>query len=237
MAKILMIISAADSLTLADGTAHPTGYWAEEVAASHRVLREAGVEVDIATPGGASPTVDPVSLDERGGVAEADAKEFRDYLDSIADDLARPLSVAEVSVSDYDGVYIPGGHGPMTDLARDPDLGRLLDEADRRGQVIAALCHGPAALLSTARPDGGFTFAGRRLTVFTDDEEHQGGLGDRSPYFVETRLRELGAVVEAGPAWASKVVVDGNLISGQNPQSSVDTANRVLTALDADGAA
>ncbi|MFI5754962.1 type 1 glutamine amidotransferase domain-containing protein [Streptomyces sp. NPDC051569] len=231
MAKILMIVSAADTLTLADGTAHPTGYWAEEVAASHKVLRDAGVQVDIATPGGARPTVDPISLNESGSVAEADAKRFRSYLDSMADELAKPLVLAEVSAADYDAVYIPGGHGPMADLAHDAGLGRLLDEVNGAGRIVAALCHGPAALLSAVREDGGFVFAGRKLTTFTDEEEHQGGLGDGSPYFVEAKLRELGAVIEAGPAWTSKVVVDGNLVTGQNPQSSVDTAKQVLVAL------
>ncbi|MFD7445990.1 type 1 glutamine amidotransferase domain-containing protein [Streptomyces sp. NPDC059909] len=237
MAKVLMVVSGADSLTLADGTSHPTGYWAEEVAESHRVLREAGVEVDIATPGGVRPTVDPISLDERGGVEEAAAEEFRAYLDSIADELAVPLALTDVTAADYDAVHLPGGHGPMEDLARDADLGRLLTDADRNGKIVAALFHGPAGLLSARGEDGDFTFAGRRLTVFTDEEERQGGLGDAAPYLVESRLRELGAVIEAGPAWTSKAVVDGNLITGQNPQSSVDTAQQVLAALKARGVA
>ena len=235
MARIVMVITGADSLTLADGTAHPTGYWAEEVAASHQVFREAGVEVDIATPGGIRPTVDPASLDERGGVTAADAERFRAYLDSLTPQLAEPRALAGLSAADYDAVYVPGGHGPMEDLARDADLGRLLTEADRQGSVVGALCHGPAALLSTVGEGGGFLFAGRSMTAFTDEEERQGGLGDAVPYLLESRLREHGAVIEAGPAWTSRVVVDGNLVTGQNPQSSVDTAKRVLAALEAAG--
>jgi putative intracellular protease/amidase len=231
MSNVLMIISAADSLTLADGTSHPTGYWAEEVAASHRVFREAGAAVRIATPGGRVPTVDPVSLDARGGVDETDAKQFQTYLDSIAADLRRPLPLGDVTLGDYDAVFLPGGHGPMADLADDPDLARVLAEADARHLVVAALCHGPAGLLSAVDGSGRFLFAGRRLTTFTDAEELQGGLGENSPYLVESRLRELGAVIEAAPAWSSHVVVDGNLITGQNPQSSVATAERVLQAL------
>lgn len=233
MARILMIISAARTVTLTDGSAHPTGFWAEEVAASHRVLRDAGHDVDIATPGGVRPTVDAISLDERGGVAEADAKEFRDYLAAIDGELAAPLDLARIAAGDYDVVYLPGGHAPMTDLAADADLGRLLNAADRRGAVVAALCHGLAALLSATKADGSFTFAGRSLTSFSDEEEHQGGLGDKSPFFVESLLRERGAVVTPGPAWSSTVVVDGNLVTGQNPQSSADTAKRVLAMLDA----
>lgn len=231
MTKILMIVTGADRLALADGTSHPTGFWAEELAASHKIFRDAGVEVDIATPGGVAPTVDPISLDTRGGVSDADAATFRDYLASISDDLAKPRAIADADVSAYDAIYIPGGHGPMADLATDADLGRLLTDADGRGQVIAALCHGPAALLAARRPDGTFTFAGRRLVVFTDEEERQGGLADATPWWVETTLREHGAAIEAGTPWSSTVVVDANLVTGQNPQSSVATAQKVLQKL------
>ncbi|MFF3290996.1 type 1 glutamine amidotransferase domain-containing protein [Streptomyces sp. NPDC003023] len=231
MSKILMVVSGADSLKLSDGTSHPTGYWAEELAASHEVLRDAGHEVVIATPGGVRPTVDPISLDERGGVEKADAERFGGYLESLGAELSRPADLSGVSAGDYDAVYIPGGHAPMADLAVSADLGRLLNEADAGGKIVAALCHGPAALLSAVREDGSFVFAGRELTTFSDDEEQQGGLGDKSPYLVESRLRELGAVVRPGDAWASRVVVDGNLITGQNPQSSADTAQRVVEAL------
>ncbi|CAM5642079.1 dimethylallyltransferase [Streptomyces pilosus] len=231
MAQILMIISAADTLPLADGSTHATGYWAEEVAASHKVLTEAGHTVSIATPGGARPTVDAISLDERGGVDAADAAAFKAYLDSIEEDLAAPLDLAAVHAADYDALYLPGGHAPMTDLADDSRLGALLADADSRGQVIAALCHGVAGLLSATKEDGSFLFAGRSLTGFTDEEENQGGLGDQAPWLVESRLTERGADVKTGPAWSDTVIVDGNLITGQNPQSSVTTAKQVLAAL------
>ncbi|MEW1780080.1 type 1 glutamine amidotransferase domain-containing protein [Streptomyces sp. NPDC086777] len=231
MAKILMVISASDALVLADGSTHPTGYWAEEVAASHRVLVEAGHRVDIATPGGVRPTVDPVSLDERGGVDPADGAAFRAYLESIDADLAAPLDLAAVRGTDYDALFLPGGHAPMSDLATSVDLGALLVEADGRGGTVAALCHGVAALLSAERADGTFVFAGRTLTGFTDEEERQGGLGDAAPWLVESRLAERGALLKTGSPWSDTVVVDGNLITGQNPQSSVSAAKQVLTAL------
>jgi putative intracellular protease/amidase len=220
MSKAVMVVSGADSLELADGTNHPTGFWAEEVVESLRVLRAAGVEVSIATPGGVRPTVDKASLT---------GNDFGAAVDALADELAAPLALADVSAADYDAVYLPGGHGPMADLATDPVLGRLLVEFDAAGKVVAALCHGPAGLLSAVREDGSFAFDGRELTVFTDEEERQGGLD--VPYLVEARLRDLGARVSAGPAWSSTVVVDRNLVTGQNPQSSVDTAKRVADLL------
>lgn len=227
--KILMVVTAADSLTLRDGTEHPTGFWAEEVAIPYALFRDAGLTVDVATPGGKVPTVDQGSLDAGNVGGEEEAARIEAALEAV--DLSAPLTLADVDVRQYAAVFLPGGHGPMADLATDADLGRLLIAADEAGQVIAPLCHGPAGLLSATRADGTFQFAGRRLTVFTDEEERGGGTGEATPWFVESRLRELGAEIEAGPAWSSTVVVDGNLVSGQNPQSSAAAAERVLATL------
>lgn len=227
MARALLVITAADHFTLIDGTQHPTGYWAEELIELHRGLLAAGHQVDLATPGGRVPVPDAASLD----LSTDAGRERRVYLDSIAAELAHPLVLAEVPVGLYDAIVLPGGHGPMQDLAFEPDLGRLLLDAVDRDAVIGALCHGPAGLLSATRPDGSFAFAGRRLAAFTDAEETIGGLADRSPYLLQSRLTERGAQVEAGEPWSQTVVVDGRLVSGQNPQSSVATAAAVVDAL------
>ncbi|MDJ0318306.1 type 1 glutamine amidotransferase domain-containing protein [Arthrobacter antibioticus] len=231
MANILMVVSAADSLTMRDGFEHPTGYWAEELVVSHKTLLDAGHTVHIATPGGVKPTVDQVSLmdDSAGGKERADS--FRDYIASIDAELSAPLVLAEVSAKNYDGVVMPGGHGPMTDLYKDADMGRLLIDANTAGKIIAPFCHGPAALLSAVDDEGKFAFAGRRLTVFTNEEELNGGTGPNTPWFVEDALQEKGAIIENSDPWSSHVVRDGNLISGQNPQSSEDVAKEVIKAL------
>ncbi|MET4060247.1 putative intracellular protease/amidase [Arthrobacter sp. UYP6] len=231
MANILMVVSAANSLTMRDGTEHPTGFWAEELAESHRVLREAGHTVRIATPGGVKPTVDAVSLDPQQAGGEERATAFTNYLSFIDAELSSPLPLTDVEITEYDAVVMPGGHGPMTDLAFDKDLGRILIAADKDEKIIAPFCHGPAALLSAETENGDFVFAGRKLTVFTDEEELNGGTGENTPWFCEDVLRNKGAIVESGPAWTSFVVRDRNLISGQNPQSSEDVANAVLAAL------
>lgn len=227
MARALLVVTGADHFTLTDGTEHPTGYWAEELIELHRGLSAAGHQVDLATPGGRIPVPDAASLD----LGTEAGRERQAYLDSISDQLSHPLVLAEVQRASYDAIVIPGGHGPMQDLAFDPDLGRLLLDALDRDAVVAALCHGPAGLLSATRPDGTFAFAGRRLAAFTDAEEVQGGLADRSPYLLQSRLTERGAQVEAGDPWSQTVVVDGRLVSGQNPQSSVATAAAVVAAL------
>lgn len=227
MARVLMVVTGADSITLTDGTPHPTGFWAKELVELHRGLVAAGHEVDVATPGGVGPTVDP------GSLRDASADELRSYLASMGDVLTSPRALGDVANGEYDAIALPGGHGPMVDLATDADLGRLLVDAADRGSVVGVLCHGPAGLLSAVREDGSFAFAGRRLAVFTDEEEQQGGLAGGSPYLVESRLRELGAVVESGEPWSVTVVTDGTLVSGQNPQSSVATAQRLVEVLAA----
>ncbi|MCQ2001541.1 type 1 glutamine amidotransferase domain-containing protein [Arthrobacter zhaoxinii] len=231
MANILMVVSAADSLTMKDGSEHPTGYWAEELVESHRVLREAGHTVRIATPGGVKPTVDSVSLAPESAGSPEKAAAFIQYISFIDAELSSPLVLADVDMSEYDAVVMPGGHGPMADLAFDKDMGRILIEADAAGKIIAPFCHGPAGLLAAETEDGTFIFAGRKLTVFTDEEERGGGTGENTPWFVEEVLRTKGAEIETGPAWTSYVVRDRNLISGQNPQSSEDVAKAVISAL------
>src|SRR6478735_48273 len=215
MAHVLMAVTGADAIELTDGTAHPTGFWAEELVELHRGLVAAGHDVTIATPGGVRPPVDPGSLSGDG------ADDLRTYLDDIDGLLAQPRALGDVREGEYEAIVLPGGHGPMVDLAVDADLGRLLIDAADRDAVVGVLCHGPAGLLSAVRADGSFAFAGRRIAVFTDEEERQGGLGAGAPYLVASRLSELGAVIEPAAPWSVEVVRDGTLVSGQNPQSSV----------------
>ena len=226
MSEVLMVVTGADRLMLADGTSHPTGFWAEELVELHQGLTAAGHTVAIATPQGVVPTVDPGSVD----TSTESGREIADALAALAPELGAPLRLDEIAAGAYDAVVLPGGHGPMADLAADPDLGRLLIDADNRGAVVGVLCHGPAGLLSAVSDDG-FAFTGRRLAVFTDEEEALGGLGANTPYLVASRLAELGAVLSTGEPWSSTVVVDGNLVSGQNPQSSVATAAAIVAAL------
>ena len=232
MAKILMVLSGVDHWTLTDGTQHPSGYWAEEFVVPHRILTQAGFTVDIAAPVGGMPTADPHSLETE--VAGPEASEYAAYIDEHASELANPKRLSDVDLADYDAVFIPGGHGPEEDLAHDPDLGRILTEAEQSGKIIAPLCHGPAALLSANEPGGRWLFAGRTLTVFTDEEERLNGTADRAPWLVETVLKARGATVHsAAQPWGENVIVDGNLISGQNPGSSKALAEKVAEVLSA----
>jgi putative intracellular protease/amidase/uncharacterized protein (DUF2267 family) len=235
MPALLVVLTGADHWTLNDGTAHPTGFWAEELLAPMGIFDEAGVDVTIATPGGARPTVDEASLSPDMVGGEEEASRLRGELGALADRLESPAALETVSPADYDGVFIPGGHGPMEDLADSPELGRLLVTMLDADKVVASVCHGPAALLSAVRDSGGWAFAGRTLAGFTNDEEGQAGLAERAPWLLEDRLREAGGSLSAGPAWQPYSVVDGNVVTGQNPASSAEVARQAVERLGGRG--
>lgn len=231
MTKVLMIVSAADHWTLNDGTLHPTGFWAEELATPYSVFTDAGWDVDVATPGGKAPVVDKASLDESAGDADTLAA-VKAKLDELAPVLAEPRSLADVKAADYDLVFYPGGHGPMEDLAVDETSGRILTERMADNAPVALLCHAPAAVLATENAPGGSPFAGRKMTGFSNDEERAAGLADKAPWLLESRLVALGAEYDKAPEpWASHVIVDGNLYTGQNPSSSKELAERLVKGL------
>ena len=230
MSKILFVVTGADRLTLADGTTHPTGFWAEEAVAPYEAFRAAGHEVVVATPGGVVPPVDQGSLtpEMTGGRENADriAKALRSFTE-----LQRPVRLEDVRLDEYAAVFYPGGHGPMEDLAVNPDSGRLLTEALESGKPLAVVCHGPAALLAAVRADGANAFAGYEVAAFTNAEEAQGGLADKVKWLLQDRLTEAGVRVRAGEPWAPHVVTDRTLVTGQNPASSAPLAEELLKRL------
>lgn len=230
MSNILIVLSAASVWTRADGSKYDSGVWAEEFVVMDEAFRNAGCTVTIATPGGTVPTIDARSLDP-AIVGEAEADRFSDYLESVSDRLMRPKVLAFVEVNAYDAIVIPGGHGPVEDLYKDADMGRVLREADGSAKIIAPVCHGQAALLSAKDADGSWVFSGRKMTSFSDEEEVEFGTADNAPWLLADTLRKHGAVYEKGPNWGPYIVRDRNLISGQNPASTAPLAQAVLAAL------
>jgi putative intracellular protease/amidase len=228
-----VVVTGADRWTLDDGTEHPTGFWAEELVVPLRVFRDANVAVTIATPGGVVPTVDEASLSAEGAGGEQQAEDLRAELEELRAALASPIALEDLSPADYDGIFIPGGHGPMEDLVGSRELGELLNQMLDDDKVIAAVCHGPAALLSARQDDGTWAFAGREVSGFTNEEEEHAGLASRASWLLEDRLREAGGNLRTGPAWAPFSVVDNNLVTGQNPASSSEVAQRTVERLNA----
>jgi len=232
MAKVLFIVSGASYWVLKDDTRHATGYWAEEFANPYKILTDGGHEVIIATPGGMIPTVDMMSLRPSFKDGEDGALKLENIIRD-AEGMRRPLKLSDVRLEDYDAVYLPGGHGPMQDLAFDADTGRLLTEQLLSGKPLAIVCHAPAAMLST-RIHGVPPFKGYKITAFTNDEEEGVGLTPRAPWLLETDLKEkLGVDFSRGPNWEPYMVEDRNLITGQNPHSSALLGKRLLEVLAA----
>ncbi len=215
--KVLMVLTNRDHY---DET-HPTGQWLEEFAEPYRAFLAAGYEVTLASPLGGRVPLDPVSVPD---VIPEKWQAAYDALQSVA-------VLEEVASRDYDAVVIPGGHGPLFDLAVDPTLAQVLVRAKAKNRLIAAVCHGQAGLVSAKNEEGTSIFADYRVTGFSNREEEIAGLDKLVPFALETRLLELGTRYEAKEPWHPHVVVDRNLITGQNPQSSELFAKTIVEAL------
>ena len=227
MAKVLMVLTSHDRL---GNTGKPTGFWLEEFAAPYYVLRDAGVDITLASPKGGQPPVDPKS-DEPGAQTPA-MKRFRGDPEAQRA-LENTVKLSSVSADDYDAVFFPGGHGPLWDLAEDRDALALIERLHAAGRPVAAVCHGPAVLRRAKGADGAPLVKGKTVTGFSNTEEAAVGLTDVVPFLVEDALKANGGQYSKADDWASHAVVDGNLITGQNPASSEATARALLEALAA----
>lgn len=230
MASVLIAVTGVDYWTFADGTKHPCGYWPEEVATPHRMFTGAGWDITIATPGGVPPTADKAgySPEMNGGSAEA-GQVIADYIASISDQLSSARVLEDQKSATFDLLFLPGGHGPMEDLAISAPLGKLMRDFVDAGKPIAAVCHGPAALLAAVNDDGRWVFDGYKLTGFSNEEESQLGYADKAEWLLEDRLKDRGGMYsKSAEPWGVYVVVDRNLYTGQNPASSEPLARRLV---------
>lgn len=214
MKKILMIITSHEDM---ENTTSKTGLWLGEFTDPYYELLDMGYDITLATPLGGRPPIDPLS--ELTKNITASNRRFRN--DEIAQQkLNETFRLDEVRASDYDGLFIPGGHGPIWDLATNATSGQLILDFFADGKPVASVCHGPAALLMAAelQPD---LLRGKKLTAYTNAEEVLAFRHNNVPYKLETRLKELGAKFESALLpFASHVVKDGLLITGQNPLSA-----------------
>jgi len=222
--KILMVLTSHDQLGT---TGHKTGFWLEEFAAPYFVFRDAGVELTLASPKGGQPPIDPKSdLPENQTPATARFKN-----DKIAQQaLAHTRRLADVKAEDFDTVFYVGGHGPMWDLAESGESIALIEAFYGSGKPVALVCHAPGVLRHVTY-QGEPLVKGRHVTGFTNGEEEEVKLTKVVPFLVEDELMRLGAIFEKVRNWQPLSVVDGRLITGQNPASSAGTAHALLTLL------
>lgn len=223
--KILVILTSHDRIGDSD---RKTGVWFEELTTPYYAFRDAGALVDIASVAGGKVPVDPHSVEETG-MNPASVGRF--LADPVAmAKIANATAIVDVPVEDYDAVFLPGGHGTMWDMPDNATLAGLLSTAWATGKVVAAVCHGPAGLVGVRDAAGKPLVAGRIVAAFTNEEEAAAGLADQVPFLLETRICDLGARYESGPAFQPFARRDGKLVTGQNPQSSEEVARLVLEA-------
>lgn len=203
---------------------HPTGLWAEEFAVPYLALADAGVEVVVASPAGGV-----VPIDEKSKPSESEARKWAAALAA----LQTTVALNAVQHEEFDLIFLPGGHGPLVDLASDPTLQDMLSRQDAAGRLIGAVCHGPAALLAARREDGAPLLEGRRVTGFTNTEERLAGLHDKVPFLLEDAMKAQGGDFHSALLpLLSHIERDGNLLTGQNPKSSPAIGKAMVDALN-----
>jgi putative intracellular protease/amidase len=222
--KILMVLTSHDQL---GDTGRRTGFWLEEFAAPYYVFKDAGAEITVASPKGGQPPIDPKS-DEPGNQTDAMTRFKTDP--AAQEVLANTVKLSDIRADDYDTVFYPGGHGPMWDLADDPTSIALIEAVYSADKPVAAVCHGPA-VLHRATFQGEPIVKGKRVTGFTNSEEEAVQLTNVVPFLVEDELKRLGGRYEKAGDWESFAIVDGRLITGQNPASSTAAAQELLKLL------
>ncbi len=208
-----------------------TGLWIEELTTPYYAFVDAGASVTVASIQGGSVPIDP-------GSQKADGENPPSVERSRADEkfreaIAHTPAITDINASEYDAVFLPGGHGTMWDLPESDRLSQIISETLEQGRIVSAVCHGPAGLVSAKTAAGESVVKGRKVAAFTDSEENAVGLSETVPFLLESKLRELGANIQKSGDFEAFAVVDGNLITGQNPMSSELVAEKVLNAVSA----
>ena len=213
------ILIATTSHSTKGSTGQPTGAYLSEVAHPYDVFVRAGFSVDLASARGGEIPLD--------GVEDADAPS-RAFLTARAGELKRSIPAKDVDATRYDAIFFAGGHGAMWDLPENADFARVARSIYERGGAVAAVCHGPAALVNIKLSDGSYLVAGKRVSAFTNEEERQAKLDQVVPFLLADKLTERGARHEGVAPRQKHVVVSERLVTGQNPASSAGVAEAVV---------
>lgn len=223
--KVLLVLTSHD--TLGD-TGEKTGYWYEEMAGPYYVLTDAGVSVTFASPDGGQPPMDPMSNEDQ---YQTDATHRFDTDAQAKAALSTTVRLDSITAADFDAVFYAGGHGPMWDLAEDPVSIQLIEAVWRAGKPVTSTCHGPAVLRHVTDGSGHPLVQGKKVTGFTNSEEAAVDRTDAVPFLLEDELKRLGGVYSKVADWQPYVIQDGQLITGQNPNSAGPVADALLKLL------
>lgn len=226
--RVLIVATSHDKL---GETGQPTGCWVEEVASPYYAWRSKGYQVTIASIKGGEIPFDPAS--KAGDFCTPEATNFlndKEAQEKVNN--SKPAADMLGSVEEFDAIFLPGGHGIVYDGPKSKELKELLEKFWAAGKVVSAVCHGPAGLVTACAADGNSIVKGKQVTGFTNTEEIAVNKQDAVPFLLEDKLKELGGLYERSEGdWASFVVSDGQLITGQNPGSSKAVAEAVIEAV------
>ncbi len=223
--KILIVATSHDQM---GETSRKTGLWLEELAVPYYVFMDAGAAITLASPRGGPVPLDPKS--ESIIASTSTIKRFQKDPGAISF-LSHSVPLGVQKAQDFDLVFLPGGYGPMWDFRNNEPLKQLLEDFNRQNKFIGAICHGAAALVSPENSLGEPLVKGRKLTAFSNAEEHVWGMAGIVPFLLESELISLGAHYSKGQNFESHIVIDGNIITGQNPASSKEVARKLLASV------
>ena len=223
--NILMVLTSHSEL---GDTGKKTGFWIEEFAAPYYLFKDAGAQITIVSPKGGQPPIDPKSDEPENQTTATKRFKADEALQKI---LSQTHKLAEVSEDDFDAIFYPGGHGPLWDLTNDNDSIKLIEAFWKNKKPVVAVCHAPAVLLNVKDENDDALVKDKNVTGFTNSEEEAVQLTDVVPFLLEDELKNKGGIYSKKEDWASYVVKDGLLITGQNPGSSEAAAEELLKLL------
>jgi putative intracellular protease/amidase len=219
--KVLFVLTSHDEL---GNTGLKTGFWTEELTAPYYALSDKGVEITLASPKGGQPPIDPKSEDAS---SQTDATLRMDNDQVLKDKLENTYQLSDIKSEDFDAVFYPGGHGPLWDLAEDKVSQQLIVDFYSSNKPVAFVCHAPG-VLKDVKIDGEYLVKNKNVTGFTNTEEDAVQLTDVVPFLVEDMLKKNGGVYSKIEDWSPYAIVDGRLVTGQNPASSEKVAEELL---------
>lgn len=221
--KVLIVVTSHSQLGT---TGKLTGYYLPEVSHPYTALKERGIQVDIGSPKGGKAPLDPNSLDLSDPINKTfwDSQETRNKLENT-------IKLSDINPKEYQAIFFAGGHGTMFDFRNQPEINKLTSSIYENGGIVAAVCHGPAALIDVKLSNGKYLVAEKNVAAFSNNEEEAAGLTEVMPFLLETELVKKGASYTSAGLWQKHVVVDGRLVTGQNPASASGVGEAVAKLL------
>ncbi len=224
--KILIVLTSHSKL---GNTDDKTGFWIEEFATPYYVFKDVGAKITLASPSGGQPPIDPKS-DTPENQTESTIRYKNDR--NLLELMANTFRLQDISATNFDAIFYPGGHGPLWDLATNKTSIKLIEDFWDAKKPVATVCHSPSVLLNVKDEDGIALVKDKKVTGFSNTEEKAVQLDKIVPFLLEDELKNKGGIYSKKEDWASYVVKDGLLITGQNPASSAEVAKELLKLLD-----